>query len=262
MARVKNFKEQIGRLSLHLLDTTIDLSVFLVALGFSTYIYSRQTDGIVRSIETAVWAKRVFRQKVLKGGFWNARRKGLLEKEGGGWQITDAGKEYLRKILPVYKKKRPWNGKIYLVTYDVPEKRHRERNLLREYLKRIGCGMLQASVWLTPYNPRENLKEFLADYKLGGWVIVSDIGKDGNVGQLAIRDLVRQVYKLEELNSRYREFLQEAEEKKRDLLSLSFSYLAVLKDDPQLPFELLPKDWWGERAYAVFKTLPTFQYFS
>jgi DNA-binding transcriptional regulator PaaX len=100
------------------------------------------------------------------------------------------------------------------------------------------------------------LKDFLTDHQLGGWVVVSDIGKDGNIGQMAIRDLVGQVYKLGEINKRYREFLEKTKKEKPDPLSLSFSYLSILKDDPQLPFSFLPKNWLGEMAYLAFKSLP------
>ena len=30
-------------------------------------------------------------------------------------------------------------------------------------------------------------------------------------------------------------------------------YLAILKDDPQLPFALLEKKWIGQRAYKIMK---------
>lgn len=235
------------------LDTAIDFSVFLVAFGLSAYAFSRRYDGLAKSFQTAVWAKRVFRQKVLRRSFRHARENGFLAGKGDNWVITQKGERRLAEILPAYREEGLWDGKIYLITYDIPESCHRQRDLLREYLKRKGAGMLQASVWLTPHNPKEMLRNFLRDYKLGGWVVVSDIGRDGSIGQMPIKDLVAKVYKLEMINERYREFLAQIKKGKLDLLSASFSYLAILRDDPQLPFALLPKDWRGEEAHKVFK---------
>lgn len=59
-------------------------------------------------------------------------------------------------------------------------------------------------------------------------------------------------YGLAELNRRYEDFLAQEARGSLPLAQATFLYLSILKDDPQLPFELLP-DWWaGERANARF----------
>ncbi len=174
-------------------------------------------------------------------------------------QITAAGKKRLKNLLPVYDEKRIWDKRIYLVTYDIPEKKKFDRDTLREYLKKIGCGMLQASVWLTPYNPKEVLREFIEERKLAGQVLISDLGEDGSIGEEDLRELVVRVYNLEDLENRYVEFIQKWGGKKKlndsEKTRIYFAFTSILMGDPQLPFELLPEDWAGNNAYKLFRFL-------
>lgn len=169
--------------------------------------------------------------------------------------VTDFGRKRLEEILPAYHRTRPWDGKIYLVTYDIPEIKHYKRDMFRGFLVRIGCKLLAESVFLTPYNPRELINEFVKDNSLPGTIIVSDVGTDGGVGETSIQDLVVKLYQLEILNDRYDEFIKNVKDAQKGVKELILLYLSILKDDPQLPFPLLPKGWLGEEAYTLSQSL-------
>src|SRR3989344_4986748 len=97
------------------------------------------------------------------------KKKGLIEyaKEKVLTPIiTSQGKKRLSETLPFYDSKRIWDKQVYLVTYDIPKEKNKTRNKLREYLKKIGCGMLQESVWLTCYNPKELIEDFIENFGL------------------------------------------------------------------------------------------------
>ncbi|MDZ4229059.1 MAG: PaaX family transcriptional regulator C-terminal domain-containing protein, partial [Patescibacteria group bacterium] len=141
-----------------------------------------------------------------------------------------------------------------LMSYDIPEARKVERNRLRRLLKTLGCGLLQESVWLTPYNPKKILEEFVGENDLAGLVLVSDLGKDGSIGEEDNRGLVARVYQLDRLNRLYWEFIDRWKDKKPNLEMLSH-FFSILKDDPQLPFELLPDDWLGEKSWDLIKSI-------
>lgn len=85
-----------------------------------------------------------------------------------------------------------------------------------------------------------------------GSILVSDIGKDGSVGDEKIEDLLIRVYHLDNLNNRYKEFIGSCQKGAKVGVNLYFSYLSILRDDPQLPFPLLPKWWKGDVAYNLF----------
>jgi DNA-binding transcriptional regulator PaaX len=123
---------------------------------------------------------------------------------------------------------------------------------LREYIKRIGCGMLQESVWLTPYNPIDLIKTFIKDRNLEGTVIVSDLGHDGSIGDEDVLALIVRIYSLEGLNKRYKELYEESCHNPIDHWMI-VKYYSILHDDPQLPFALSPPWWMGERVYKKMK---------
>ena len=77
------------------------------------------------------------------------------------------------------------------------------------------------------------------------------MGKGGAIGEENLASLVVRVWRLDRLNDRYEEWLREY--KRSDKLDqwLVTSYLTILRDDPQLPFSLLPKWWKGDRAWRL-----------
>ena len=193
----------------------------------------------------------------LKRGIFYLKKKGFVQsvRESASLPtITATGKRRLEGIVPRYEEERVWDKRIYLVTYDLPTKQNRQRDRLRNFLKKIGCGLLQESVWLTPYNPKKLLEEFLAESKLeSDLVIISSLGKDGTIGELDLIELMEKVYNLSEVNEKYKEFLEETAKGEVSRDKIIFSFLSILKGDPQIPFEILPKDWVGREAYKVFK---------
>lgn len=254
----KTLNEFVKEISFGVLRETVDIILWdLVYMA-----------GVATTFERNTWQARINADKFLeevnfetiKNSINYLRRKGLVKKTGKTrktWpEITKAGRERLYKIVPQYEEKRVWDRKIYLITYDIPEEKKSDRELFRRFLKKAGIVLLQESVWLTPFDPQDIIRNFVSRKKLEGTMIVSSIGKDGFIGDEDIKTLVVRIYKLEDLNERYKEFIGKIKSKKYiSRMQMQFAYLSILKDDPQLPFELLPSDWVGNNAYKVFETL-------
>ena len=51
------------------------------------------------------------------------------------------------------------------------------RNCFRDRLRKLGCGMLQASVWITLYDPHEILRKIIRYDHLESEVLVSSRGE-------------------------------------------------------------------------------------
>ena len=130
---------------------TVGASVGKSKTSYGTYQMFREADEALRD----------FNYESFKHIIATLRRQGCISKNKTYSKlaviITQKGKELFRFIVPMYQQNRPWDGYLYLISYDIPEKRHQSRNLLREYLKRHGCALLQESLWLTPYNPQQIL---------------------------------------------------------------------------------------------------------
>lgn len=251
----------IKKISFEVFGSLADLLIWQIALvGVSfgktngprgVYQAFQEADEILSKVNhhtlAATW-HQLFKKRLLT----YKKRENLYSVE-----ITKFGLRRLKSHIPNYLKKRPWDRKVYLITYDVPEQEGNKRYLLRSVLKRLGAASLQESVWLTPYNPRKILNDFVEEYKIKASIIVSDIGKDGGIGETDLRDLLVKVYRLEELNDRYEEFIKKTRSGEINSKYLLLEYLSILKDDPQLPFELLPSGWFGHKAYEQYlKLLP------
>lgn len=247
-------KRKIESLSWGLASRMGDLALLTLFLGLSLSMPSRHTGKFLG--KTFQKLHDTLDETTLKTVFYRLKQKGLISYAKNIWQtpqITQSGKNRLRQLLPAYDEKRIWDKRLYLISYDIPNTKKTLRDNLRQILKSLGCGLLQESVWLTPYNPKKILEAFVEKNDLAGQVLLSDLGKDGSIGEEDNRSLVNRVYCLDDLNQRYQEFINlwPAKPPTPKILSRFFS---ILKDDPQLPFELLPDDWLGEQAWELVKT--------
>jgi len=106
-------------------------------------------------------------------------------------KITENGKKIIKNFdydnleLPRLKK---WNNKWHLVTFDIPDKKKRERNAFSKKLKDLGFYPLQESVFIYPYNCRDEIDfmcEFLFIEPYVNYFIVDSIDKrEGDLREL------------------------------------------------------------------------------
>lgn len=86
-------------------------------------------------------------------------------------------------------RQKPWNGKYYMLVFDIPEEMRKYRDFFRKLLKRNGFQMLQLSVWMTRYNPRPTLDALLKYLKLTPYFEVLEI--DCRVCSVRLRKKIR-----------------------------------------------------------------------
>lgn len=238
-----------------LFSHSVDFGLWLTVYFASMSVPQSRNGQLWRAQRDADAFLNQVNYEVIKNSLQTARKRGWVKivTRGALPEITTAGKQRLESILPLYDEKRIWDSRMHLVTYDIPESKSKDRSLLRQFLKGIGCGMLQESVWITPYNPIDLLRSFIDERTLKGNIIVSDMGKDGSIGEEDVREMIVRVYNLETLNNRYIAWLESVKEA-GDVDHFAITrYLAILKDDSQLPFVLLPAWWKGEEAYLKVK---------
>lgn len=81
-------------------------------------------------------------------------------------QITDRGrKRVLKYALEELEIKKPkaWDGKWRFVTYDIPKRKNWHRNIMRDFLKRLGFYRFHESLYIHAY-PCQDEIEFLREY--------------------------------------------------------------------------------------------------
>lgn len=243
-----------------LVATATDLVLFLTILPFA--LPGANTHGAVsgRVEDVTNLISKDLNYRTIKNTIKKLIEAGLIIKNSKrnalDIAITNLGRKRINAIIPTYQKDRPWDGHLYLVSYDIPAKPNHKRGMLREYLRRIGAVLLQESLWLTPYNPRGLVGDFAIEKEIGGSILVSKLGTDGAIGNETLLDLIARVYKLDAINEKYADFLDTYgnRQKTLSLFTMATSYLSILKDDPQLPFPLYPKDFLGEKAFHLYQT--------
>jgi DNA-binding PadR family transcriptional regulator len=119
--------------------------------------------------------------RLLKSGYIIAERKNhdliirLTEKgkRAAGWLQVDALK---------IKRPKKWDGKYRLVIFDISQLKRIYRDALRGKLRELGFVKLQKSVWLHPFDCRDEialLREFFGlNEKEMRLIIAEDIGND------------------------------------------------------------------------------------
>jgi phenylacetic acid degradation operon negative regulatory protein len=159
------------------------------------------------------------------------------------------------------------DGYWTVVTYSVPEKDRKQRDLLRDSLKSWGFGVLTPG---TCISPRALTPEQEADLRrLDLWKYV-EVFNGLHLGSSSVPELVAHAWpQLGQVAGRYRAYIdryapvlsrcrsgqlsQEASFANQ-LLSLC-DFVAVNLEDPALPASLLPQDWPRPAARTLFKTL-------
>ncbi|MDI6883483.1 MAG: PaaX family transcriptional regulator C-terminal domain-containing protein [Patescibacteria group bacterium] len=247
----KELKQKVAKVTKGITSYLIEFFLLEIAL-FGEILTTPAGEMTMRNLE-----RRISRRLELASNpqrtrnlVFQARKKGWLTEN---LKLTKEGERKLKQIFPSYKKPSKWDGKWYLVIFDIPEYLKYKRDLLRERLKQLGFGRLQQSVWFSPYNYLEVILEVVEKYHLKPYVIVSITDK---LGLESSRELAERVWKLRQINQRYKEFI------KKYLpmpgipkFDLKINILSILKDDPQLPKELLPLDWKGGEAYKLYRKL-------
>lgn len=103
--------------------------------------------------------------------------KGLVtftEKGGKRFaRITEKGKRILQmeSERTIMKKKRRWDRRWRVVTFDVPEKRKNVRTSLRRFMNEYGFVRLQDSVWIYPYDCEDLIALAKANFRIGADVL-------------------------------------------------------------------------------------------
>ncbi|MDO8497533.1 MAG: hypothetical protein Q7S61_03235 [bacterium] len=97
----------------------------------------------------------------------NLEKRELIRLEERGdeiyVEISEKGTQEILKysleaVLNIKKRKKEWNGKWYMVLFDVPEVQKNKREHLRRFLKRIGFFPYQKSVYVFPYECEKEVR--------------------------------------------------------------------------------------------------------
>jgi phenylacetic acid degradation operon negative regulatory protein len=192
--------------------------------------------------------------------------EGWLESERVGrrvrWRLTPQGRRLLEtgaaRIYSFGADRPDWDGQWLLVLVSVPESLRDLRHRLRTRLTWAGFGAPTPGVWLSPRSDAEaDARRILTELALPT-TAMSFVGRYGSLGEQA--GMVAAAWDLADLAARYGSFIAEfadlapdtADAVLRAQTRLVHEWRRFPFLDPQLPRELLPAQWIGARAAALF----------
>ena len=187
-------------------------------------------------------------------GLIRAERVGRLAR----WHLTEPGRRLLtegaERIYSFGVGSTRWDGRWLVLSVAVPESQRELRHRLRTRLTWAGFGCLAANLWVSPNTDHEaEAKQLLDELGLAATTL-SFTGEFAGIG--SERSLVEQAWNLSDLAARYQTFVTEFA---RPGPSIMLAQVRLVHEwrrfpflDPQLPAELLPPQWIGARAAAVF----------
>jgi len=103
--------------------------------------------------------------KKFRSAFNYAKKNGLISIQKDGYDvkitITEKGEASMKKFKIanlIINKPKLWDKKIRVVIFDIPNNQRIKRNAFRGKLKELGFYSIQKSVWLHPYDCKEQIK--------------------------------------------------------------------------------------------------------
>lgn len=233
------------------------LGEFVLPAGGSAW-----TSSLVEAADALAIGEKNARQAIARIG-----DDGLLEPTRHGrktrWSLTDDGIRLLesgaRRIYEFGSTGADWDGQWLLAHCPVAEPRRAARNQLRTQLAFLGFGELSPSLLVSPHLAREpELRAVLDSLGLLGESVIfrSTTTSDDDRG-----DLVRRAWDLDELGAAYADFSRAhsssdpgtGRARFRALVDLVHDWRRFPFVDPELPPQLLPGDWEGASAAALFR---------
>ncbi len=185
------------------------------------------------------------------------------------YSITIHGVNELNRTLDAIKKEgiQTWDNCWRIVIFDIPESKRKMRDQFRLALRRQGYGLLNSSVWLTPWDRRENIKLIAKKLNLTSNMIQLETCEMTETYQNVL--LTQKSWDWPALENAYRQFLAIAEKELASFVlgepvtrfrakKLVYLYAEVVKQDPLLPYDIAPNASFVRRAYDLYTKIRPF----
>ena len=211
-------------------------------------------------------------ESAVRASLFRLRKNNIVTTMGKGretffmWSKIAQGilRSYLQRISQSEKK---WAGQWLLFSFNIPEKKRRLRNTLRDELILHGFGRLHSNLWISPYDMRGECNEIIKRLQLEDYTamfISESIGTE-------VKKIISRAWNLDELSNAYHRLKDKFEKEYDDFKQTRFkdvtqgavealAHLARITDemlefsaeDPYLPKEILPHNWMGGELNKIF----------
>jgi phenylacetic acid degradation operon negative regulatory protein len=221
----------------------------------------------------SVWQETLVAALESMGFTTQAARRGIARSARAGWLTAERrGRRSRMTLTPetarllrtgaerIYAFGSPWrwDGRWLLVALRVPERRRELRHEMRTRLSWAGFGSLGGGLWVSPHAEREReIASAVGDDDDA--VVFSFVATSGSLGDP--RAIVDEAWDLASVRTAYRDFIRDfgrespktGEAIFRAQTSMVHAWRKFPFVDPDLPTELLPRQWPRDAAYDLFR---------
>ncbi|EKE13793.1 MAG: hypothetical protein ACD_12C00813G0002 [uncultured bacterium] len=175
------------------------------------------------------------------------------------YRLTSKGFTELCLGFPFFRFLREkWDGKLRIISYEIPEKKREIRDRLRREMQGWGLGPWHRSFWLTPHPILSTLKSLTSQKEEEQYIQAFEAVH--TFGERAI--LIEKVWGKSNLDKYYRELFKKWHEilssdnkKIEKFKKIVSEYVGILRQDPGLPKELIGESWIGFEGWNIFKEI-------
>jgi len=180
------------------------------------------------------------------------------------WNLTPAGRKLIEegaeRVTSLNAGSSVWDGMWLILVITVPESSRIVRRKLYNSLNWVGFGNPTPGIWVNPHPERAGeTKRIIDDLKLSASTL-SFVGSCASIG-LSEYELVDRAWNLGAVESYYEEILERFKGlQTQEGEAILFAHIQMVNQwqrfpfiDPQLPDALLPANWIGRRAAALFR---------
>ncbi|GGK95985.1 PaaX family transcriptional regulator [Sphaerisporangium melleum] len=229
------------------------------ALGHGAAVYSGSVIDVFARLGVSEEAVRSTLARMVKRNLLTRHRRGRKVYFALTPHAVAVLEDGRRRVWETGAVNRDWDGTWTLVGFSLPDSRRSTRHDLRSRLIWGGFGPLQSGLWIAP--GAKDVTGVLAPLEPGDQVTVLTAGARKPT---EAADLVRKAFDIEQIARGYHAFLARwdvsrplpaaPDDLARQLL-LHTDWLQLVRRDPHLPAEHLPRDWPAIRAEQVFQAL-------
>ncbi len=236
----------------------------------------------IRHVGGSIWVGSLIQLLAHLGMSEQSVRSTIVRMSRAGWlrvdrinrksyySLTPNGERLLAegaaRIFHVHSPRERWDGQWRLVAYSIPETQRAKREQLRRQLGYLGFGPLTSALWITPHDLRREVECLAIELGITPYVEFYTATHDGFSNAAS---LVAKCWDLPAINAQYAAFIEKYRPPYDECCRLPddiapsecfvrrfmliHEYRRFPFVDPELPPELVPADWHGPEAAALFQ---------
>ena len=134
---------------------------------------------LMKSLFGVDYRGRKIKKETIKINLYRLKKQGLITQDPKEkyYLLTDEGEEFVSYIKNRFSiLKQPWDGKLRIVTFDIPEKKKYWRKWLREELNLMQYQILQKSVYIGKHPLPESFYKTITKNYLTEYIFILTVG--------------------------------------------------------------------------------------